>query len=270
MGLQDFQPLSSVSHVKGHEGLNPKSAAKKIGVRVLPPYPDASKKEADLNANSRLMHEALEHAPHAKLHQEVSSTNSRLKSAAKALGTSIMHGFGRSGAFIAGTIVAAITKVIAFSSCLTTGGVSGLIMIPAAGIKAAIKMGENFQGYEQRIGSMKEKQKKSSERDPTASQIRMLHYAGMLPARALEPLCEKLFAYALGRSNEKITKFNQRTDEVLGKGGSGIGIGTGTAISVAGLGIGAILGSVVGAVTLLGFATDEARNGKGGSRQSTN
>jgi len=132
MSIPDFQPLSPVSH----DGLKPKPiTTDKGGVRVLPPYSDASKEEVDLNANSEVMHEALEHAPHADLHKEVSSTNTRLKSAAKAFGTSIMNGFGRSGAFIAGTIVAAVTKVTTFSSCLGTGAASGLIMIPTAAYK---------------------------------------------------------------------------------------------------------------------------------------
>jgi hypothetical protein len=303
--MGDFS-LPHVSETQEAEKIHPHPPAKaSLGIKVLPPYTDSSHQEVNLEINERALDEALAHAPHAELHREVSSANHQLRSMAKTVGNSIVHGLGRSGAFIAGMTVAAATKVITFSSCLATGGVSGLIMIPAAGIKA-MKMDErSLKQLEQRIEyikaditrleidmakdksnvddvsfpeALKEKmekaqnykkklqkeiastevkkekllkkmeKKKTSEWNTTAGKIRIFHHAGMKSARLLEPVSDKLIAYALGKPNEKLNRLNTKADEVLGKSGTGIGVATGSVITTAGLSIGAIVGSFLGCV----------------------
>lgn len=307
--MGDFS-LPHVSHAQGTEKVHPHLTPEaSFGVEILPPYGDSSHQEVNLEINERALDEALAHAPHAELHREVLSANHQLKSTAKAVGNSILHSFGRPGAFIAGMTVAAATKVITFSSCLATGGASGLIMIPAAGIKA-MKINEHtLQELEQRIEYIKaqitqlevdmakdeskvdevsfpevleekmkkaedyknklEKKiesaevkkekllakmelKKTSEWNTTAGKIRIFHNAGMKSARLLEPVSDKLIAYALGKPNEKLNRLNAKVDDVLGKKGTAIGVATGSVISATGLGIAGVVGAVLGSIVAIG------------------
>jgi hypothetical protein len=98
----------------------------------------------------------------------------------------------------------------------------------------------------------KMEQKKTSEWNTAAGKIRIFHHAGMNSARLLEPVSDKLIAYALGKPNEKLNRLNKKTDEVLGKKGTGIGVATGTVISATGLGIAGIVGVVLGSIVAIG------------------
>lgn len=306
--MGDFS-LPHVSHTQGTEKVHPHFTPKaSFGVEALPPYGDDSH-QINLEINERALDEALAHAPHAELHREVSSANHQLRSMAKTVGNSIVQGLGRSGAFIAGMTVAAATKVIAFSSCLATGGLSGLIIIPAAGIKA-LKMDEdnlkdldksiadkkesmtnlelNIAAQESKMGDVtfpealqekitkmqrrksklqkeiglaevkreklleKIEQKKTSPWNTTADKMLVFHHAGMKSARLLEPVSDKLIAYALGKPNEKLNRLNAKVDDVLGKKGTAIGVATGTVISATGLGIAGIVGAVLGSIVAIG------------------
>lgn len=133
----DFSPIGNVGGLSQQAQVPTQTGE----TPVLPPYPDSSH-PIDFDANISQLADAVNQTQYKTPHKEVTVAISDITAPVKSTSASIAKGFGRSGAFIAGLAVAAVTKVVTFSSCLAAGGTIGLIAIPVSMYKFWTRLDE--------------------------------------------------------------------------------------------------------------------------------